>query len=40
MDIVHYSVLQNEVVEYLKPDAAGQLFVDGTLGEGAIRNSC
>jgi len=34
MDIVHYSVLQNEVLEYLKPDAPGQLFVDCTLGEG------
>ncbi|MBI9097017.1 MAG: 16S rRNA (cytosine(1402)-N(4))-methyltransferase RsmH [Spirochaetaceae bacterium] len=34
MDIVHYSVLKEEVCEYLKPDAPGQLLVDGTMGEG------
>ena len=34
MDIVHYSVLQNEVLEYLRPDEPGQLFIDCTLGEG------
>jgi len=34
MDIVHYSVLQNEVLDYLKPDEPGQLFIDCTLGEG------
>ncbi len=34
MDIVHYSVLQDEVLEYLKPDKENQLLIDGTLGEG------
>lgn len=34
MDIVHYSVLKEEVCEYLKPDSPGQLLVDGTMGEG------
>lgn len=34
MDIVHYSVLKEEVCSYLKPDAPGQLLIDGTMGEG------
>lgn len=34
MDIVHHSVLKNEVVEYLKPNPGVRLFVDATLGEG------
>lgn len=34
MDIVHYSVLKEEVCEYLKPDGSGQLLIDGTMGEG------
>ncbi|MBI9103258.1 MAG: 16S rRNA (cytosine(1402)-N(4))-methyltransferase RsmH [Spirochaetales bacterium] len=34
MDIVHYSVLWKEALEYLKPDGDNQLFIDGTLGEG------
>ena len=34
MDIVHYSVLQKEVLELLKPDGENQLLIDGTLGEG------
>ncbi|MDA3808771.1 MAG: 16S rRNA (cytosine(1402)-N(4))-methyltransferase RsmH [Spirochaetaceae bacterium] len=34
MDIVHYSVLKEEVCNYLKPDAPGQLLIDGTMGEG------
>ena len=34
MDIVHYSVLKNEVVSFLKPDKPGQILVDCTTGEG------
>lgn len=34
MEIVHYSVLKNEVLSFLKPDRPGQLFVDCTTGEG------
>ncbi len=34
MDIVHYSVLQKEVVSFLKPDKPGQLLIDCTTGEG------
>ena len=34
MDIVHYSVLKDEVVSFLKPDKPGQLLVDCTTGEG------
>lgn len=34
MEIVHYSVLKEEVCEYLKPDGPGQLLIDGTMGEG------
>lgn len=34
MEIVHYSVLKNEVVSFLKPDRPGELFVDCTTGEG------
>ena len=34
MDIVHYSVLQKEVVSFLKPDKPGQILVDCTTGEG------
>ena len=34
MDIVHFSVLKNEVVSFLKPDRPGQLFIDCTTGEG------
>ena len=38
MDIVHYSVLMEEVAEYLKPDSPNQLLVDGTMGEGGHSN--
>ena len=34
MDIVHYPVMQNEVLEYLKPQSRNGLFIDATLGEG------
>lgn len=34
MDIVHYSVLKEEVCQYLKPDGPDQLLIDGTMGEG------
>lgn len=34
MEIVHYSVLKEEVCNFLKPDAPGQLLIDGTMGEG------
>jgi len=34
MEIVHYSVLKNEVLSYLKPSGAGELFIDCTTGEG------
>ncbi|HAK46705.1 MAG TPA: 16S rRNA (cytosine(1402)-N(4))-methyltransferase [Spirochaeta sp.] len=34
MDIVHYSVLKEEVYSYLKPEADDRLMVDCTLGEG------
>lgn len=34
MDIVHYSVLKEEVCQYLKPDGPSQLLIDGTMGEG------
>lgn len=34
MDIVHYSVLKEEVSEYLKPEVGNELIVDGTMGEG------
>ena len=34
MEIVHYSVMKNEVVSFLKPDKPGQLLVDATTGEG------
>jgi 16S rRNA (cytosine1402-N4)-methyltransferase len=34
MEIVHYSVLKEEVCDYLKPDATDQLLIDGTMGEG------
>lgn len=34
MGIVHYSVLQNEALEWLKPLRANELMIDGTLGEG------
>ena len=34
MEIVHYSVLKEEVCSYLKPDSSGQLLIDGTMGEG------
>ena len=35
MEIVHYSVLKNEVLSYLKPSKPGELFIDCTTGEGA-----
>lgn len=34
MDIVHYSVLKEEVCDYLKPVVGNELIVDGTMGEG------
>ena len=34
MQPVHTSVLLEECLEFLKPDASDNLFVDGTLGEG------
>ena len=34
MEVVHYSVLKSEVLSYLKPSRAGELFVDCTTGEG------
>ncbi len=34
MEIVHYSVLKNEVLSFLEPDRPGQLLVDCTTGEG------
>lgn len=34
MQYVHYSVMQNEVLEYLVPKTENALFVDCTLGEG------
>jgi 16S rRNA (cytosine1402-N4)-methyltransferase len=34
MDIVHYSVLKEEVCDYLKPDGSNQFLIDGTMGEG------
>ena len=34
MDIVHYSVLKEEVCEYLQPSSPNQLLIDGTMGEG------
>ena len=34
MEIVHYSVLKEEVCDYLKPDTPNQLLIDGTMGEG------
>ncbi|MBN2655424.1 MAG: 16S rRNA (cytosine(1402)-N(4))-methyltransferase RsmH [Spirochaetales bacterium] len=34
MDIVHYSVLKEEVCDYLKPDRPEQLLIDCTMGEG------
>jgi len=34
MEIVHYSVLKEEVCDFLKPDTPGQLLIDGTMGEG------
>ena len=34
MEAVHYSVLKSEVLSYLKPTRAGELFIDCTTGEG------
>ena len=34
MEVVHYSVLKNEVLSYLKPSKPGELFIDCTTGEG------
>ena len=34
MDIVHCSVLQKEVLYYLKPEGKNSLMIDATLGEG------
>ena len=34
MDIVHYSVLKDEVWDFLKPANDNSLLVDGTMGEG------
>jgi len=34
MDIVHYPVMQKEVLEYLKPASPDGLLIDATLGEG------
>lgn len=38
MDIVHYSVLLEEVCDYLKPVEGTELIVDGTMGEGGHSN--
>ncbi len=38
MDIVHYSVLMEEVCEYLKPIRGDEFFIDGTMGEGGHSN--
>ena len=34
MEVVHYSVLKNEVLSYLKPSKAEELYIDCTTGEG------
>ncbi len=34
MDTVHYSVLQQEVLQYVVPPSGEGLFIDSTLGEG------
>ena len=34
MDIVHTSVLKEEVLTYLSPEKPDELFIDGTMGEG------
>jgi len=34
MEIIHYSVLKEEVCDFLKPDTPDQLLIDGTMGEG------
>jgi len=34
MEVVHYSVLKNEVLSYLKPSRPGELYIDCTTGEG------
>ncbi len=34
MKAVHYSVLKDEILSYLKPRKAGELMIDCTLGEG------
>ena len=34
MEVVHYSVLKDEVLSYLKPSGAGELYIDCTTGEG------
>lgn len=38
MDYVHYSVMQNEVLQYLNPGDKEALMVDCTLGEGGHSN--
>lgn len=38
MDIVHYSVLMDEVCDYLKPINGDEILVDGTMGEGGHSN--
>lgn len=38
MQYVHYSVMQNEVLDYLVPEKPGSLMVDCTLGEGGHSN--
>ncbi len=34
MEIVHYSVMKNEVISFLKPDKPGLMLIDATTGEG------
>lgn len=34
MDFVHYSVMKNEIISFLKPEKKGELFIDCTAGEG------
>lgn len=34
MEIVHRSVMADEAIKFLEPDADGQLLIDATLGEG------
>ena len=39
MEVVHTSVLLEETLKYLAPRKAGELFIDGTTGEGGHLNA-